>query len=123
MRLIDSDKISGLGLTITISERTGYILKGHARGKEEIIRRAVDVFIQTLSQAPTVDPWHYPSKGELPDRDGEYLCRYYKYDLHFSKVLFYRVEDNKWYNLVYDEEYRAPKPDAWQYIVPPEEEA
>lgn len=68
------------------------------------------------------DKWHYLSKRELPEKDGEYLCRYYKYDIRFSKVLLYRVKDNKWYNLVYDEERRAPKPDAWQFIDLPKEE-
>ena len=75
-----------------------------------------------INAMPTVDPWHYTSKRELPEKDGEYLCRYYKYDIRFSKVLLYRVKDNKWYNLVYDEEYRVPKPDAWQFIDLPKEE-
>ena len=82
-----------------------------------------DDFITRISDMPTLDKWHYPAEGELPEKDGEYLCRYYKYNLRFSKVSHYRVEDNKWYNLVYDEEYRVPKPDAWQYIIPPKEEA
>lgn len=71
-----------------------------------------------------VDPWHYTSKGEVPDKDGEYLCRYYKYGLRFTKVMSYRVKDNKWYHLdeYNEEEYRVPKPDAWQYIILPEVE-
>lgn len=69
------------------------------------------------------EKWYYLAKGELPDKDGEYLCRYYKYGLHFSGVSRYHVQDNKWYHLIYDEEYRVPKPDAWQEIILPEEEA
>ena len=81
------------------------------------------VDVEAIDDAPTVDQWYYPANGELPEKDGEYLCRYYKYDLRFSKLAHYRVEDNKWYHIIYDEEYRMPKPDAWQYIVPPKEEA
>lgn len=54
MRLIDADKITGFGLIIAISEATGNLLRGHAKGKEEVIRRAVDVFIRVLGQVPTI---------------------------------------------------------------------
>ena len=87
MRLIDADELLGM------------LSKGYET------KRALDLL-------PTIDFWHYPSKGELPEKDGEYLCRYYKYDLRFSKLAHYRVEDNKWYHLIFDEEYRMPKPDA-----------
>lgn len=80
------------------------------------------MFRKVIDEMPTVDLWHYPSKGELPDKDGEYLCRYYKYGIRFSKVARYRVKDNKWYHLIYDAEYRIPKPDAWQEIILPEKE-
>lgn len=106
MRLIDADKLA---------ER----MKDWGKSFYDF---NVELALGCLMDEPTIDLWHYPSKGELPEKDGEYLCRYYKYDLRFSKLAHYRVEDNKWYHLIYDEEYRMPKPDAWQYIVPPKKE-
>lgn len=114
MRQIDADKISMLGLTIIISERTGDILKGHARGKEEVIRRAVDVFNQTLLQAPTVNQWHYPSKGELPEKGREVWDGY--------EIIYYSPDLKKWYRFEDDELIEAPY--AWCYLLePPKEEA
>ena len=111
MRLIDADKLKK-----TIADPLN---SAYGVDCTEYTRKLID-------QSPTIDLWHYPSKGELPDKDGEYLCRYlckhYKHNLRFTKVSHYRVKDNKWYQLIYDKEHRVPKPDAWQYIIPPKEE-
>ena len=132
MRQIDEDKISRLGLTIAISERTGDVLKGHARGKEEVIRRAIDVFNQVLLQAPTVDQWHYPSRGEYPT-EGEKVLIFYEND----GVLDTCLGDYSYCEPAEDESFKAdfywnkenldPLDDrqvkCWQYIIPPKEKA
>ena len=74
------------------------------------------VDVADIDDAPTVDQWHYPSKGEYP-KEGE-------------TVLVAFQEDGFWYfaNAEYHEGGWASVVDlgnivAWQYIIPPKEEA
>ncbi len=65
------------------------------------------------------DRWHYPSKGELPDKDGRYWVM--RYD-DVSRTLFADIlwfENNTWWNRLHTGDYAVR---AWQYIVPPQEE-
>ena len=75
-------------------------------------------FVKLIDQAPTVDQWHYPSKGEFPPSGEEVLIRI----------------DKKNYLGTYDGEVMWDIPlagitcsgdwvDMWQYIIPPKEEA
>ena len=89
-----------------------------------------------LIDTPTVDLWHYPSKGEYPpNRQEVLLC------LHTEKgqeiVVGYRDTDSDlheggghawgWYdlgnNVLQDFADDSIKVVAWQYIIPPKEEA
>lgn len=67
-----------------------------------------------IEKAPTVDPWHYPSRGEYPPNDEEVLCLLLSGS---SYVGFWDKEDKSWnFFEFYEEEIKC-----WQYIVPPEE--
>lgn len=69
-----------------------------------------------IDKASTVDPWHYPSKGELPIDSEEILCKLPykgyavgKYNTQFEYFDFGNFE-------------RTPiNIECWQYIVPPKE--
>lgn len=76
----------------------------------------INDMIEAIDDAPTVDLWHYPSKGELPT-EGE-------------TVLVAFQEGGLWYfaNAEYHEGGWASVVDlgnivAWQNIIPPKEEA
>lgn len=76
-----------------------------------------------IDAQPTVDPWHYPSKGELPDKDWS------KHPLNVSKECFVLIERGvgtiaRWdndYKMWFENQPKAPviKVIAWQYFVPP----
>ena len=66
MRLIDADAIPTLAVSIKAAEENRTILRDHAKGKLEIIRRTIDAFIKTIDIMPEIDQWHYPSKGDYP---------------------------------------------------------
>ena len=80
-----------------------------------------------IDAAPTVDSWHYPSRGELPDKD------WTKHPLNVSKECFVLTKRGVGTIARWDNDYRTwfenqphlPVPDviAWQYFVPPKEEA
>jgi len=135
MRLIDVDKISTFELTVSVTEATGNLLRGHAKGKGEVIRRAVDVFTHVLTEAPTVDQWHYPSKGEYPPTKIEVLlCLNTTHGQEI--VVGYRDTDSDlhegggyvwgWYDFgrggFFDFVEESIKVIAWQYINPPRKE-
>lgn len=79
-----------------------------------------------IERAPTVDLWHYPSKGELPEKD------WTKYPANVSKECFVLTErgigtiarwDNDyktWFEKPHD--FAVTKVIAWQYFVPPNKE-
>ena len=72
-----------------------------------------------IERAPTVDLWHYPSKGELPEKD--------------TKCLVHTIADNYYVALIdssdkcwctgemFEKILRPGDIDRWQYIVPPRE--
>lgn len=66
--------------------------------------------------APTIDPWHYPSKGELPEKDGEYFITVKIEGGGFLNALALYYVDRGWLGMF-------NKPYAWQYITSPKEEA
>ena len=75
-----------------------------------------DFIIDWLNEAPTIDQWHYPSRGEYPT-EGE-------------TVIVAFQEGGPWYftDAEYHEGGWASAVDlghiiAWQYIIPPKEEA
>lgn len=71
--------------------------------------------------------WHYPSRGEIPDKDWS------KYPLNVSKECFVLTKRGIGTIARWDNDYRTwfenqphlPVPDviAWQYFEPPKEEA
>lgn len=67
------------------------------------------------------DLWHYPAKGELPDKDVECLvCTKSGNKL----IAMIDSSDNCWCTGAFFSEYLSDNCVAcWQYIVPPEEEA
>ena len=103
MRLIDADKLKKM-----------FPDKGKGAWTYNITAKAY------IDAQPTVDQWHYPSKGEYPTEDGRYWVM--RYD-DVSKTLFPDIlwfEKNTWWNRLHIGDYAVR---AWQYIVPPKEEA
>lgn len=74
------------------------------------------VIKQHITFAPTIDPWHYPSKGELPEKDGEYFITVRLEGGGFLNALALYYVDRGWLGMF-------NKPYAWQYITSPKEEA
>ncbi len=88
------------------------------------------LFRKVIDKMPTVDLWHYPSKGEYPPRNNKYNDLNYSVNvLAFtdedvfepSVVAYYIPEKGLWIDCVHEEPLEA-KVLAWQYIVPPKEE-
>lgn len=71
-------------------------------------------FGELIDQSPTVDLWHYPSKGEYPTEMELVLMK-----IPGCYVLGW-YEKNKWFM---DNGGSAVFVSRWQYIVPPQEEA
>ena len=103
MRLIDVGEVSPSDMLIAIAD---YV--GDTKKKTVMCRRAVQGVQRLLDIQPTIDQWHYPSKGEYPTEDTSYfvtlehLCgfkerfvttaSYYKeYGWGGFEPLFYRV--------------------------------
>lgn len=76
--------------------------------------------------APTVNLWHYPSKGELPDKDWK------KHPLNVSKECFVLTKRGVGLIATWDNDYETwfekathfsvMEVIAWQYFEPPKEE-
>lgn len=87
--------------------------------------RACDICIgiDYLEDAPTFDPWHYPSKGELPTEGDKYLVVLFKDD----EIPYIAEIKDGWFKKPVFSEYLCPVDSddviCWQYIVPPKEEA
>lgn len=74
------------------------------------------VDVEAIDDAPTIDQWHYPSRGEYPT-EGEEVW------VSWSSNGDYGVE--KFYHNKNGEEVWGMKlspPYAWQHIIPPKEE-
>lgn len=73
-----------------------------------------DIHIYSLEEL-SEKSWHYPSKGELPPRTGEYLVYFHTMTGYYTDVRELNPELN---NLTYGVGECVV---AWQYIVPPKE--
>ena len=108
MRLIDADAIPSMGIS----------------NFSVMFRKVID-------NMPTVDLWHYPSRGELPEkREVPYqcLCKIHAVDedenvfyvaLWFDGSHFYVPDMN---GLYWEENDCTDIVICWQYIIPPKEE-
>ena len=68
-----------------------------------------------INEAPTVDLWHYPSKGDYPPSGEEVLCWLWGTT---PDVGCWNEKDELWHF----DEFEEETVDCWQYIVPPKEE-
>ena len=75
-----------------------------------------------IDSTPTVDKWHYPSRGEYPKEGDKYLVVLFKDD---EEPHIAEVKDG-WFKHPVFSEYLCPCDSdtvyAWQYIIPPKEE-
>lgn len=95
----------------------------------------INDMIEAIDDAPTVDQWHYPSKGEYPPNMQEVLLCLHT-EMGQEIVVGYRDTDSDlheggghawgWYdlgnNILQDFADESIKVVAWQYIMPPKEE-
>lgn len=111
MRIIDADKLKK-----TIADPLN---SAYGVDCTKYTRKLIDY-------APTVDQWHYPSRGELPEKD------WTKHPLNVSKKCFVVTKMGigtiaRWDNdcIMWFERPQLPVLEviAWQYFVPPKEEA
>lgn len=77
------------------------------------------VDVEAIDDAPTVDRWHYPSKGELPTEVGRYFCKIKSEYAGWNNDWYEAVGWTGKYWILNDDEQVV----AWQYITPPKEEA
>ena len=87
----------------------------------------IEQIIGIIQYAHTIDLWHYPSRGELPDKD------WTKHHLNVSKECFVLTKRGigtiaRWdndYKMWFENQPNAPITEviAWQYFEPPKEEA
>ena len=99
MRLIDADE-----------------LKKHAYKSADWDKpRVVDV--EDIDDAPTVNPWHYPSKGEYPKEGETVLLLTNEGDPHLGHF----ANEYYWETDSFFRTSACIK--CWQYIVPPNEDA
>lgn len=89
----------------------------------------VELALGCLMDAPTVDQWHYPSKGEYPPMD-ERVYLWMEGDVFpvVAKRHAFKSHNEEWswycywgsgFILKHNDERIV----AWQYIVPPKEKA
>ena len=108
-RLIDADALMEL------------IEKTHCTGcnnYNKVRCRACGIgdMLDYLDDAPTVDLWHYPSKGEYPPSGEEVLCLLWGTT---PDVGCWNEKDKLWHF----DEFEEEDVDCWQYIELPKEEA
>ena len=75
-----------------------------------------------IEEAPTVNPWHYPSKGEYPPKGKQILV--YAWNVH-NVLAKYDTFDGKDRFVTFDAYngfIEIKKVIRWQYIVPPKEQ-
>lgn len=112
MRLIDVDAISTSDMLIAIAD---YV--GDTKKKTVMCRRAVQGIQRLLEVQPTIDQWHYPSKGELPTDNRRVLCIV---DGEPYIAEYHSVSGN-WYSDKMS--CSSAFVECWKEIVPPKEEA
>ena len=79
-----------------------------------------------IDAQPTVDLWHYPAKGEIPDKDWS------KHPNNVSKECFVLTKNGIGTIARWDNDYKTwfermsqlhvTEVIAWQYFIPPKEE-
>ena len=74
-----------------------------------------DTVKDLIDASPTVDQWHYPSKGDLPTSGEEVLCWLWGTT---PDVGCWNEKDKLWHF----DEFEEETVDRWQYIMPPKEE-
>ena len=84
MRLIDKDKLIK-AIEKYEQECEDILIEPSFYGVENII-----------NQTPTIDPWHYPSRGELPTESGNYLCAVSYYYETRVETVYYSAEAEQW---------------------------
>lgn len=112
MRIIDADELER---RIREAEKIFYDIED------------VGIAIDCIDATKTISEWHYPSRGEIPDKDWS------KHPLNVSKKCFVLTKEGVGTIARWDNDYRiwfeknpfVPVVDviAWQYFVPPKEEA
>ena len=73
-----------------------------------------------IEEAPTVNPWHYPSKGEYPTKGDKVLA--YVQSKTKTKMLLEVVYSGEEWNPANGFLGIGSVVLAWQYIIPPQEE-
>lgn len=110
MRLIDADELLK-------QIQTTYCRDCKDCNKDkDFFHCCIEQIIGDIQYAPTVDPWHYPAKGELPTEKELLLMKIpgcYVLGWYYKKNWF--MDDGELTVLPYDVS-------RWQYIVPPQEE-
>ena len=108
MRTIDADE-----LIKVIQKRWG--------GVPLLSTKAIDqagMIISDIDAQPTIDPWHYPSRGEYPTENGEYFVTVIRYKETGEMVVDTDVDRWNGFSWCYFE------PIAWMPLPePPKEEA
>ena len=114
-RLIDADELIKQ-IQTTYCKDCKYCNKD-----KEFFHCLIEQIIGDIHYAPTVDLWHYPSKGELPDKDVECLVRTTSGNNFIAMI---DSSDNCWCTgEFFSESLRDDCVECWQYITPPKEEA
>lgn len=74
------------------------------------------MFRKVIDEMPTVDLWHYPSKGEYPPKEQEYFVAFKprEGDIYYDVYTLYPELKELCTALAPGEQVYA-----WQYIVPP----
>ena len=99
MRLIDADELLGM------------LSKGYET------KRALDLL-------PTIDQWHYPSRGEYPTETDDYLLIVKQESMRVFAIGGYFVLEKKWQYVTCNYEEGCDEPIAWMPLPePPKEEA
>lgn len=82
-----------------------------------------DDFITRIDSMPTIDQWHYPSRGEYPRKGRQILA--YAWNVHnvLAKYDTFDGEDRFVTFDAYNGFIEIEKVIRWQYIIPPKEEA
>lgn len=121
MRLIDADE-----LIKVIQKRWGGVPLLCIKTIDQ-----ADIIISDIDVQPTVGLWHYPAKGEYPPKEDKFddlncsinVLAFTDEDVFEPSVVAYYIpETNVWVDCVREEPIEA-KVIAWQYIVPPKEDA
>lgn len=117
MRLIDADKLTDDVETY----------KDEMCDEPQVARHILNL----ICNAPTVDQWHYPSRGEYPTEGEEVLCclkrpdgfvkNWYETGYYNGQEWACNVDEDFLSDLVMSG-YKL-EVIAWQYIIPPKEEA